>query len=743
MHSIIPPSAVGLLSETQGDARYPGMVDSLASLRSRAAPSGAQRVLVAGHSSAFDGGYREVRWDPSLTAQSFSATAADDTFTATAHVFLQGEPVLLYGASLPAGVSAATTYYITAVTTNTFKLATSVANAIAGTAINITADGSGSVNYADSGLYAVPSSNPQDGRWKTRVVNGRLNARWWGAVPDNDATVGSGSGTDSTEAINAALISAYRRRLNEAVDIPIGITPSLGYKLTNTIWLYSGSTILATGGVNTGAAPNLFYYGPDSTHAIDLDHVQVALPSRYHLEGFRLTDKRTNPARTGKGLNFDNYTNHVILKGIQVQGFYDNIYIGDSTGATTGDMSRLEGIWSLDALRYQINVERLANDHVWTDIRMGNPGAVASTGGIRIGSGAGATLTITGVKSEAGTTSYPTIVVDHNRCPATTLIGVTLANGGGASDVVRLNATPTRKLRLINITAGYGAATNLLNETVQGYTIPASAAADGTALRTITDWDTGKVLPQVRDGSAGNSGNAAVTLGTYDREYQILTEPLNANRTLTLPSSSDLQFGTTFVFRRDAVATGNFSWNIATNTGTTLASLQPGEWARVMYTGQAQTYDATKWMLAQQGSANAGAATLVIPLNDFSNSTAATDLAAGVFNAVGDQNYRNMADVRNYTSVQLWARLAGTVATATKVRVQYHTGGSPAISGADGGWTDLITSAGSHTTGVTFVTSAITLPVGARISNLLLRPGIYDGDGVADPVLQKAVLIFS
>lgn len=79
----------------------------------------------------------------------FTADAGTDiiTMTSTANIpsnILTGTRVrLTTTTTLPAGLATATDYYVIKVTDSTFKLATSYANAIAGTAINITDAGTG------------------------------------------------------------------------------------------------------------------------------------------------------------------------------------------------------------------------------------------------------------------------------------------------------------------------------------------------------------------------------------------------------------------------------------------------------------------------------------------------------------------------------------------------------------------------------------------------------------------------
>ena len=79
--------------------------------------------------------------------KTFAAADVDiteNTATITAHGFLTGLKVQVSNpGTLPTGISAATDYYIIVVDANTVKFATSQANALAGTAVDITNAGVG------------------------------------------------------------------------------------------------------------------------------------------------------------------------------------------------------------------------------------------------------------------------------------------------------------------------------------------------------------------------------------------------------------------------------------------------------------------------------------------------------------------------------------------------------------------------------------------------------------------------
>lgn len=81
-------------------------------------------------------------------SDTFTADAGTDvcTYTSTANIpsnILTGTRVRLTTTTLPAGLATATDYYVIRVSNSTFKLATSYANAVAGTQINITDAGTG------------------------------------------------------------------------------------------------------------------------------------------------------------------------------------------------------------------------------------------------------------------------------------------------------------------------------------------------------------------------------------------------------------------------------------------------------------------------------------------------------------------------------------------------------------------------------------------------------------------------
>jgi hypothetical protein len=85
----------------------------------------------------------------------FTVVSATDVFTSTSHGLVDGTPVIVENenGALPTGLSANTTYYIINSTTNTFKLSAT----LGGSAIDITADGSGTNKIAEDKAQTVNS----------------------------------------------------------------------------------------------------------------------------------------------------------------------------------------------------------------------------------------------------------------------------------------------------------------------------------------------------------------------------------------------------------------------------------------------------------------------------------------------------------------------------------------------------------------------------------------------------------
>jgi hypothetical protein len=92
-------------------------------------------------------------WDVNTpSAKAFTAAATDICTTAT-HGYTTGlKGQASTTTTLPAGLAAATDYYVIVLTANTFKLASSLENALAGTAVDITDAGTGTHTFTPTAL---------------------------------------------------------------------------------------------------------------------------------------------------------------------------------------------------------------------------------------------------------------------------------------------------------------------------------------------------------------------------------------------------------------------------------------------------------------------------------------------------------------------------------------------------------------------------------------------------------------
>lgn len=92
--------------------------------------------------------------------RTYTAVAATDLCTLTAHGYLTGDAVQVSTSSaVPGGLAISTTYYVIFVSANTFKLATTPTNAAAGTAIDITSTGTGTQSISKVlAMYSLVAS---------------------------------------------------------------------------------------------------------------------------------------------------------------------------------------------------------------------------------------------------------------------------------------------------------------------------------------------------------------------------------------------------------------------------------------------------------------------------------------------------------------------------------------------------------------------------------------------------------
>ncbi len=96
---------------------------------------------------------------PAFVDFNFTADSTTDHLTSAAHPLNTGDGPLQVqnsGGGLPGGLSAATNYYAIKIDANTFELASSLANALAGTQIDITTNGTGTQTLLHQGAQLSP-----------------------------------------------------------------------------------------------------------------------------------------------------------------------------------------------------------------------------------------------------------------------------------------------------------------------------------------------------------------------------------------------------------------------------------------------------------------------------------------------------------------------------------------------------------------------------------------------------------
>ena len=123
-------------------------------------------------------------------------------------------------------------------------------------------------------------------------------------------------------------------------------------------------------------------------------------------------------------------------------------------------------------------------------------------------------------------------------------------------------------------------------------------------------------------------------------------------------------------------------------------------------------------------------------------SAAATNLAASIFNAVSDPNFRRMVDLRSMTKLKIQGRIGGALVAATNLRIQYHLGNNINVATGDIGWLTLADSGGSHAVNTLFETAELSVPLPAQVQNSLIRVVLFGGNGTADPTITCCVLRF-
>ena len=144
-----------------------------------------------------------------LTFGSSDIDVSADTITAREHRFVTGQRVTYGngGGTDPTGLSNGTVYYIIVEDRHSFKLAANAGNAVAGTAIDITAAGAGAahtINVAFDGVNTKFKATHTNGTKADITQSGQLMVSVNGVLQqphDNTTTPSTGYATDHTSTI--------------------------------------------------------------------------------------------------------------------------------------------------------------------------------------------------------------------------------------------------------------------------------------------------------------------------------------------------------------------------------------------------------------------------------------------------------------------------------------------------------------------------------------------------------------
>lgn len=210
---------------------------------------------------------------------------AASIFTKAGHNFVKGQAVLpgtLYSGSgdsstYPTGFSKGTTYFATNITANTFQIASTLANANAGTALTLTGTMKGPVQvfgaitggsgYTNGTYTAVPMTGGTGTLCTATVVvsGGAVTA----VIPDNTAPPNSGSGNGYTKGDTLSALAANIGGTGSGFSVAVG---SVVIRVTQIITTNSLGVASSTTKTATLSGP-----GSDtSLYGIQLGNISIA-----------------------------------------------------------------------------------------------------------------------------------------------------------------------------------------------------------------------------------------------------------------------------------------------------------------------------------------------------------------------------------------------------------------------------------------------------------------------------------
>ncbi len=191
----------------------------------------------------------------------FTATNADEKFHATAHGLQTGDgPFQLTnsGGALPAGLSLVTDYYPIVIDADTFFLATSFANALAGTNLLISGDGTGTQTLASGVGTTFRAAGPL-------IITGTAPGNWF-SLEVTDVTALSNKQTHADPGLSAEL-DAIALEDNNWYALLTNYN-STAYVEAASAWIEAQTKIYVFDDVNTDAITTAVNVGTDAGAAL-------------------------------------------------------------------------------------------------------------------------------------------------------------------------------------------------------------------------------------------------------------------------------------------------------------------------------------------------------------------------------------------------------------------------------------------------------------------------------------------
>jgi hypothetical protein len=354
-----------------------------------------------------------------------------------------------------------------------------------------------------------------------------------------DWLLSTGTGTDDTAAIQAAIDSTRLGQVNEGKTVLL----SAGrYRTTAPLNLYEftemvGVFLIRRKGVNAyqgyRASSSIEFYGGPTDNAVQAIGSTTATLSKVAVEKFSIHDRRTNPTG-GSGVYYDRVVNGTMVRHMDIIGFPtgSSVEITSAPGQSS-DCVTIDDIWTLRSL-YGVNVNRIDNTCLISDIKSDSDNTYPLLAMVRVGT-VGACV-ITGVKHENKKGTASTILLDAsadqtvivNGVESRTGVGgpvVSITGTSGATGITLRGIKRSHHGRLVQVSAGG-------MTPIDGVTLPfwTPAFYVDRANRLAT---TGSVA-FLKKVSVNNADYTMVL-----RDHQVNVTNLTAARTLTLPAPED------------------------------------------------------------------------------------------------------------------------------------------------------------------------------------------------------------